>query len=572
MGPYIRRLAVLVAGVCCGSLVQAQPPQGMIRGRIVAADTGLPIHDAVVRIQPEAHKVSVGPPDWFTGVPVDDDGSFHFTKVPAGRVTIAVSPGAASLQYLPATFPDSSKDGQQTFTLDAGQILDDVVIALVRGGAISGRVVNERGQPVALMSVTARERLPGGRFRPLSGLSSAVANARTDDHGQFRVFGLRPGEYVLSAQPSGLIGSRVNSASIPPIYYPSTTSLASAARLQVRAGEDVGPVELQIQHVRSNTIRGLLLDSDGTAVAGAPVSLQRRSPPPAESRTAAAAGMLRVAAATTGGDGSFELAQIPSGDYVLSAFRLTEARREFCRMPLTLTSDLDGMVVRLQGGANVQGHVIFEGQSIEGVSWLRIKPVPDVDADRAPSIQVKDDGSFVLEDLVGPTVIQIEGAKNWYVKSVQHNGRDITDGAVDFAASPGALTVTLTQRAGTLGGGVTTIDGRPAQATVILLSGSPALRHERASTTRFVPSRPDGTFRFEGLRSGRYLAIAIPMEAAPFADATPEILRAPGAAGERGHDWRHRDQERRSQDGDAALTAGGRGRWPRSTSPAGPKV
>ena len=80
--------------------------------------------------------------------------------------------------------------------LPAGQTLEKVVIGLPRGSVIAGRIVDEFGEPLTGAQVSVQ------RYAYVNGmrqLRPAGQGDRTDDQGAFRVFGLPPGEYYVSA-------------------------------------------------------------------------------------------------------------------------------------------------------------------------------------------------------------------------------------------------------------------------------------------------------------------------------------------------------------------------------------
>ncbi len=200
-----------------------------------------------------------------------------------GRYQLTVDPGQTAARYLPARYPDPDAEATTPLIVAANQIIDQVVIALPRAAAISGRVVNHGGKPIAMAIVMAQEAMPGDRLRPAQGFSSALGD-RTDDTGSFRIFGLRPGAYVVTAQPmretfisldgaTGIISGGV----LPPTYFPGTVSPSDATRIRVRSGDEHGPIEIIVSPTRFLTVRGVLLDPDGQPAANVNVSLQRQT-------------------------------------------------------------------------------------------------------------------------------------------------------------------------------------------------------------------------------------------------------------------------------------------------------
>ena len=168
------------------------------------------------------------------------------------------------------------------------------------------------------------------------------------------------------------------------------------------------------------------------------------------------------------------------------------------------------------------GHLRYTAHRVDGRS-LRIKPVGGAGASQSPAIQVKDDGAFALEHLFGPVLLRAEGWPGWHVQSVLYGGRDITDEPTELA--PGTeLRVTLSERLGTLTGAVTNSSGAPVAAAVIVFAEDPAFRHERATMTKMVYTAANGRYVVEGLRAGRYVAVAVPREASSLADATADYF------------------------------------------------
>src|SRR5438093_5983182 len=169
-------------------------PTGRISGRVVTADTGRPVKRA--RVFVSAAELPGG-----RGALTDDSGVFDFTELPAGRYTLTASKsGFIALSYgqrrpLQAGTPLQLGDGEQ---------LKGLEFRLPRGGVISGRVFDEDGEPVpgAMVRVMRYQYLQGDRRLTPAG------TAQTDDRGQYRVWGLMPGDYYVNALTRIAIGGR----------------------------------------------------------------------------------------------------------------------------------------------------------------------------------------------------------------------------------------------------------------------------------------------------------------------------------------------------------------------------
>jgi len=168
------------------------PPSGRITGRVLASDNGRPVKRARVFIS--AAELPGG-----RGMLTDDGGVFDFTELPAGRYTLTVSKaGFVSLSYgqrrpLQAGTPLQLAESEQ---------LKGIQFQLPRGSVLGGRVLDEDGD--AMPGVTVRVM----RYQYLQGARSLTpaGSAQTDDKGQYRVWGLMPGDYYVNAVMRGNFG------------------------------------------------------------------------------------------------------------------------------------------------------------------------------------------------------------------------------------------------------------------------------------------------------------------------------------------------------------------------------
>ena len=133
---------------------------------------------------------------------------------------------------------------------------------------LGGRITDEFGEPVANASVTAH-----GATRYTAGARRMVpapgANARdtTDDQGQFRLFGLPPGEYYVSAtlrsggpevtDPMGELSGYAAT------YFPGTTNVAEAQRVTLAVSQENTSVNFGLIATRLVRVSGQVMMSDG---------------------------------------------------------------------------------------------------------------------------------------------------------------------------------------------------------------------------------------------------------------------------------------------------------------------
>src|SRR6266545_1834143 len=170
---------------------RVQQPQGTsaISGRVLTADTGRPVKRARLT-------VSGGGRGGRTVI-TDDQGRYQITELAAGNYTVTASKSG----FVDAVFGQRRplQPGTQVQLAD-GQTVADIDLRLTRGGVITGRVADEDGEPLARALVTVQ------RYQYVRGERqlTPAGGDQTDDRGQYRVFGLPPGDYYVSASAAGL--------------------------------------------------------------------------------------------------------------------------------------------------------------------------------------------------------------------------------------------------------------------------------------------------------------------------------------------------------------------------------
>src|SRR5436190_2731651 len=189
---------------------------GSIKGRVLA--DGQPVNNASIT----ASRVnSSGPPHY---VPVNDAGDFELKGLEPG--VYRVSPSA------PAYVVPTADTSDETYF----RVGDTLALRMIKGGVITGKVLSANDDPVVGIRVGAI------MIRDLNGKSptsvSSYLDRFTDDRGIFRIFGLMPGAYLVSAGGRGSNSSAINTFdNDAPTYAPSSTR-DTAAEIQVNSGEE----------------------------------------------------------------------------------------------------------------------------------------------------------------------------------------------------------------------------------------------------------------------------------------------------------------------------------------------
>jgi Carboxypeptidase regulatory-like domain len=500
------------------------PPTGTakITGRVVSAETGAPIRRAQIRIASGDTRTN-------RNVTTDSDGRYELATLPAGRYRLYVNKaGYVSLEYGQARPFEAGKP----LDITEGQALEKIDFSLPRGSVITGRVTDEFGDPITDVQVQAmRYQFTNGERQ----LVNAGRVAMTDDLGQYRIFGLMPGDYVVrgslrtvpNAAPMGANAAEPPTG-YPGTYYPGVADVAQAQTVTVSLGQELSSVAFPLVPAHLARISGTVMSSEGRPLSGAIIALR-----------AIGAGGAAMRPNLGGGnqvrpDGSFRLTNVPPGDYVLDVQQRPQnlqnlqninlAQLEFASMPLSVSGDIDGLSVVTTPGVTLSGRVVFEGQKAQQTSARGIQ-ISATGQSGMPSLmamagrmlgvgQVNNDGTFQLRGLAGPQVIRAGGLPSgWAVKRMTLDGADITDAAYDFrpGATVNSLVVTLTDRLTDVSGSVR--DARGQAVTDYVLVIFPEDSKLWGPQSRYIAtSRPNqnGAFNIKGLPPARYLAAVVP--------------------------------------------------------------
>lgn len=484
----------------------------VIRGQVLAADTGTPVRRAQVRVvSPESRGGGT--------TTTNNDGNFEVKSLPAGRYTVIVSKGGFVTMQFGQRRPN---EPGTPIELSDGQTAERVNFALLRGGVIAGRIVDDLGEPVSGANVVAMRFQFLAGSRRLMPAASEGAQDRTDDQGGFRLYGLPPGEYYVSATSrSGNIAVGSNNINnteaegYAPTYYPGTMNIAEAQRIPVRAGQESPGGTFAMIVARMAKVSGRALNSRGEPVSNAMVMLT-----PAESSGFSFSFPMNNMLAA---DGLFAIPNVAPGRYNLQVRPMTAPgpTTEFGLMPLTVgADDISNLAVITSTGAIARGVI----QSDDGTPPPFRADAVQVFANTAEPMtmsigggpaRVNEDMSFELTSLFDRRLLRasVAAGSGWYLKGVYLNGNDITDTGITF--EPGrevdGIQVVFTQKTTELSGLLTDDRGRPVvDASVIVF---PANRDHWTFSSRYLrTARPDteGRYSVRSLPPGDdYLIIAV---------------------------------------------------------------
>jgi len=497
-----------------------KPGTSVIKGRIVAADSGQPLRKVFIRVSaPELREGRV--------TTTDADGRYEIRELPAGRYTLNASKGSfVSLQYGQLR---PFEPGKPLEILDA-QTLEKVDFALPRGSVITGRVVDEFGEPVADAQVAPMRYVnQGGRRR----LQPAGRQTTTNDIGEYRLFGLPPGQYYVSAtlRPGAMIGGAAGAVIIQggqasddrsgyaPTYYPGTPNVAEAQKLTLGLAQTVNEINVPLTPTRMASISGTAYDPQGQPMSfGMVMVIQRQG----EGGFSMSSGnMIRP-------DGSFTVSGLAPGNYTLQAMN-PNMNGGVVDLGAMATADVtiageDVKDVRLasQTPSLVTGRIVFGDAGAAAslkASLFRVVATFRNPEDFNPFMggpgKVNDDFTFEMKlrpgagQLIRVTSMTPSG---WVLKSVKVRGLDVTDTGIEVKPNEEltGVEVEMTNRVTDLSGLVTNARGEAVRDYTLVVF--PQDREQWGPGSRFVRTgRPDqdGRYKITGLPAASYYAVAV---------------------------------------------------------------
>ena len=381
----------------------------------------------------------------------DDGGRYTIPWLPPGDYQVVVTKPAFLQMYYggrrPALGPGTAVH------VNANQAVAGIDVTLPKGAVIAGTVLDALGQPapgvrVQIMMFTRRD---GDRV-----LTSAAAQgqATTNDRGEFRLYGLRPGSYVVSVVPATAsnqdlrqvpeseMRSILAEASRNPtpasvfdtqrtiapagpvdiplptaggraitfsnVYYPGTTRDTEAAEIALTVGQELNGLNIQLIAVPAAKVEGRIVTPNGVTGEAVSVSLVRQ---------------LGLSTSTTSlrrtGD-LFQAIGVPAGRYILNAYLEQQAPRQppvpgappVPALPPTVYwsqqeievdgVDLLNLVVTLGPPMKISGRITFEGASKPEPRnvQVRLEPVGTPAPARNPQPVAPDaTGAFTLNNV-----------------------------------------------------------------------------------------------------------------------------------------------------------------------------
>jgi hypothetical protein len=505
----MRHLVLLLLLTSIAFAAQQAPPQtSSVSGAVVDAHTHQPIANVRVALFPNR------------GVETNTDsrGVFTLQGLEAGRQTVSASaPGYEGIRRI--------------LTVTSGARVENVNYRLSPRGAVSGRVLNPRGLPAVGASVTLVEyRFDVGsssaKARPGQANTTVAittfAGGSVDDQGNFRIYNVSPGEYLVRFTPS-----TETITTLGTVLYPGVTDLSKATALRVGPGQETRLTTVVLNPSPLGLIRARIVDVTGETRVPGPrgevflTAYDSSNKYQVNEPFAADRGRgVEIRPDWQGKHlvcGSF--AVIGQGGFELSE---TTAQRTGC-VPVDYTGREIEVEIRVgKPDGRISGRVLLESQSdpsLKPFPGLRISGQTDNPSVNSIGLRSNTDGTLSsrtgtgwLAGLGQLTSFPIDIPGDYYVESVRQGDRDVLrEGLLIPSNMEMPMEILVSTAGGILSGKLAAADGKAAPHTSVVLvpRGNITTRSDKGSVYRSVEADQNGVYEFRALVPGEYHAYAL---------------------------------------------------------------
>jgi hypothetical protein len=462
-----------------------------VAGIVRSATTGGPLRSAVVTLR------SIEADQKLSSTATGADGSFRFSGLQPGQYQLTVR-----------------KSGFQSFQGDAAVTIlrestetTSLAPSLWPNGAIGGRVVDWEGEPVPEAEVYAY----AVTYQTAQAALSLAARGESDDVGEYRLFDLPAGKYILQVSPPRTdTPSGKFYAGTPAVYYPGAPAPAQAVPIELNWGEESARADVRLAASRSHAVAGVVWDalSDGPC-ARCVVNVMQHD------------GLYRVSlpqTARVSPDGRFVLRGLSSGDYTL-VVRQGSSKGAVAQTEASLRDRrIDELRLSVGLRQAVTGQFALENppDGIGAGDWIpRLTPVALPAWWPRAEGKVRADRQFAIEN-VAPARYRFEVSglpPGAYLKALRAGGHSLPAPEIVVPSEAGisGLQAVISFDGATVRGKVqppgSTGNASLVQARLFLL---PQQGESSFQLAAIKEAATDGSFSIASLAPGRYTLYALP--------------------------------------------------------------
>ena len=293
-----------------------------------------------------------------TQATTDSEGRYRLVGLAASTYLVSVL-APALVNAEPNNY---SPYGGKTILLSDAEAVDNVDLKLVRGGVITGRIIDEDGKPAVEERVNLElvpDKTGRGGSTDISRMNSDMY--QTDDRGVYRIYGLPAGRYKVSVGSETGGFPRNNSRGyFAKTFFGDTTDDAKAAIVELSEGAEASNIDIRLGHRGATfSISGRIVNSEN----GEPLPGLRPTYGNV-SKTNPSSGVF-IGGLPSNSRGEFRLDRIEPGHFTIYVNSRFEGG-EFYSEPIVVDvvdRDITNLEIKAVRGLSITGLVVAEGDS-----------------------------------------------------------------------------------------------------------------------------------------------------------------------------------------------------------------
>jgi protocatechuate 3,4-dioxygenase beta subunit len=456
--------------------------------------------------------------DYGLGIPAlpaattDSEGRYKLSNVASGKYILSAHAPAYVIEGLRRRRSNSGK----ALNVTENDNLENVDIAMTRGGVVTGKVTDEDGRPVIAESVTIF-RLDQQGKRIKTDAFNPFGREETDDQGVYRIFGIEAGRYLVAAGSSPEeINTRMG-AFYRRTFHPDTADESKAKVIEIKPGDETEKVDIRIARpTKGYTASGRVIDADtGNPVPGVMIHYGIM-----KERGGGTSLMFNLVNWPTNSAGEFRLEGLSPNIYKVGLANLERSDFYSDQVEFEIVSgDVTGLEIKLSRGGSISGVAVVEGSQDPAILGALSKIELRVTADDSKmklgdelfnrTGAINADGTFKIspvrpgkKGIIADTHL---ASKDISLIRMEHNGAEVND--LDIAAGEQVSGVRLVFGYGTavIAGRIEIKGGMLPQTAALNVyadrdGGSP--EHPKFGKGASVDERKQ--FVIEGLTQGAY--------------------------------------------------------------------
>ncbi len=503
-GYLLAVFGMLILCYVAGAQTPAKSGTSVITGKITIENQAAPGINVVLHSGDNPNPMK---DDKRQKVTTDAAGNYRFERLVAGKYRVEVSaPGYVSKQK-----NENRWERGSLINVVDNESIDKLDFNLIRGGIITGRLMEENGKPIPELTLQLKRLDEKGEKQPVNSLEIS------DDRGIYRCYGLEPGKYLVSAgQAESDASLNMGGAKFKQTWYPGVQDETKAQVVEVTIDNEAVNIDFRLPRMKKGfTVSGRVIEeATGKPVKGVGVGLATLN------EKGQISGMS-FGGSFTNDNGEFKQSGLVPGKYMTNVFPVMGNSDSFAKSVKFELKDEDysNLEIKMVDGVSIGGFAVLEGvddptikQAFQGLTIHAYAQSASQEPDAGFSFnapgKIEADGRFLLRGLRAGKIqimlntFQSPNLKNFSLSRIERDGVPV-EGGIEAKSGEkiNGVRLVVAYSSGRLSGQVIFANAPTVNEYRIMASVS---QKEKPGSGKGVPVDERGRFLIEGLAAGVY--------------------------------------------------------------------